>query len=89
MIYTGLLVLLCWLPIPYPITSLVTTHWRPGPESLINYVSFAAMTPAMLWLREAPGIFYWIPLAVVLFQLYVAPVLLALRMIQPGFRRIY
>lgn len=88
-IYAGLLVLLCWLPIPYPITSLVTTHWKPGFASLTNYVSFAAMAPAMLRLREAPGVFYWIPLIIVLFQLYAAPVLLATRMIRPGFRRVY
>ena len=88
-IYTILLVLLCWLPIPYPITSLITTHWKPGFESLTNYASFAAMVPAMLRLQEAPGIFYWIPMAFVLVQLYVAPVLLALRVIRPGFRRVY
>jgi phosphatidylcholine synthase len=88
-IYTSLLVLLCWLPIPYPITSLVTTHWKPGFESLTNYGGFAAIVPAMLWLREAPGIFYWIPLILVIFQLFMAPVLLALRIIRPGFRRIY
>lgn len=88
-IYACLLVFLCWLPIPYPITSLVTTHWKPGIASLTNYVSFVAMMPAMLWLQEAPRIFYWVPLIIVLFQLYVAPVLLALRVIQPGFRRVY
>jgi phosphatidylserine synthase len=88
-IYAILLVFLCWLPIPYPVTSLITTHWKPGFESLTNYASFAAMVPAMLWLQEAPGIFYWIPLIIVLVQLYVAPVLLALRVIRPGFRRVY
>jgi phosphatidylcholine synthase len=87
--YTSMLVLLCWSPIPYPITSLITTHWKPGFESLTNYVSFAAMVPAMIWLREAPAIVYWLPLALVLFQLYVAPVLLAMRVLQPGFRRVY
>jgi phosphatidylcholine synthase len=88
-LYTSLLILFCWAPISYPITSLVTTHWKPGFESLTNYVSFAAMVPAMIWLREANAIFYWVPLAVVLFQLGVAPVLLALRVLQPGFHRTY
>ena len=87
--YTAMLVLLCWSPIPYPITSLITTHWKPGFASLTNYVSFAAMVPAMVWLREAHALIYWLPLVLVLFQLWVAPVLLAARLLQPGFRRIY
>jgi hypothetical protein len=88
-VYTSMLVLLCWSAVPYPITSLITTHWKPGFESLTNYVSFAAMVPAMIWLREAPAVVYWLPLALVLFQLCVAPALLAMRLLQPGFRRVY
>ncbi len=87
--YTIGLVVLCWLPIRYPITSLVTTHWKPGLESVVNYLSFIAMVPAMWLLRDAPSIFYWPILVVMLFQLYVAPVLLAARVLRPGFRRVY
>ncbi len=88
-LYTCLLILLCCAPISYPITSLVTTHWKPGFESITNYVSFIAMVPAMIWLRDANAIFYWIPLTVVLFQLFIAPLLLGLRVLQPGFHRTY
>ncbi len=88
-VYTVALIVLCWLPIRYPITSLVTTHWKLGFESLINYLSFAALVPAMIWLQETPSIFFWPILAVMLFQLFGAPLLLALGAIQPGFRRRY
>ena len=88
-IYAAGLVLLCWLPIRYPITSLVTTHWKPGFESLTNYLSFLAMVPAMIWLRGAPAALFWALLALVLFHLYAAPILLALGKIRPGFRRAY
>ena len=44
--YTAALIVLCWLPVRYPITSLVTTHWKPGFASMINYASFLAMVPA-------------------------------------------
>ncbi len=87
--YTVALIALCWLPIRYPITSLVTTHWKPGFESLINYLSFAAMIPAVIWLRAAPVAFFWALLAVMLFHLFVAPALLAAGRIRPGFRRVY
>jgi phosphatidylserine synthase len=88
-IYTLALITLGWLPVRYPITSLVTTHWKPGLESLINYASFAAMIPALVWLRDAPAIFFWPPLILMLFHLFIAPVLLAAGVIQPGFRRVY
>lgn len=88
-LYTATLIALCWLPIRYPISSLVTTHWKLGFESLINYVSFAAMIPAMIWLRDAPAGFFWLVLAVMLFHLFAAPVLLAVGVLRPGFRRVY
>jgi phosphatidylcholine synthase len=88
-LYTVALVVLCWLPIPYPISSLVTTHWKPGFESLINYASFLALVPALLWLRQAPPPFFWLPLALMLFHLFVAPLLLAVGVLKPGFRRVY
>lgn len=88
-LYTATLIALCWLPVPYPITSLVTTHWKPGLESLVNYLSFAAMAPALIWLQDAPAAFYWPILAVMLFHLFGAPLLLAAGIIRPGFRRVY
>jgi phosphatidylserine synthase len=87
--YTSALVILCWLPIRYPITSLVTTHWKPGFESLTNYLSFIAMIPALVWLRAAPAVFFWPLLALMLFHLFAAPLLLAAGKIRPGFRRVY
>lgn len=87
--YVAGLTLLCWLPVRYPITSLVTTHWKPGFESLVNYLSFLAMVPALLWLREAPAFLYWPILALMLFHLAVAPALLAVGVVRPGFRRVY
>lgn len=88
-LYTVALIALCWLPVRYPITSLVTTHWKPGLESLINYLSFAAMVPALIWLQRAPSAFFWPILAVMLFHLFGAPLLLAAGVIRPGFRRVY
>jgi phosphatidylserine synthase len=87
--YAVLLVGLCWLPIRYPISSLVTTHWKPGFESLVNYLSFAAMVPALLWLREAPSLFFWALLAVMLFHLLATPWLLHRGVLRPGLRRVY
>lgn len=88
-VYTAALVMVCWLPIRYPITSLITTHWKPGFESAINYLSFAAMGPAFVWLQDAPAILFWPILAVMLFQLFVAPLLMATGAIRSGFRRVY
>lgn len=88
-VYTAVLVVLCWSPIAYPITSLMTTHWKPGFRSAINYLSFGAIVPAMLWLQETPAVFFWPILLLMLFHLFVAPALMAVRIIQPGFRRVY
>jgi phosphatidylcholine synthase len=88
-LYTVALILLCWLPIRYPITSLVTTHWKPGFESLTNYLAFIAMAPALIWLQDAPSLFYWPLLGLVVFQLFGSPVLLATGVLRPGFRRVY
>jgi phosphatidylcholine synthase len=87
--YAVALIILCWMPIRYPITSLMTTHWKLGFESLINYLSFIAMVPALLWLQDAPAVLFWPILALMLFHLFGAPLLLALGVIQPGFRRVY
>jgi phosphatidylcholine synthase len=87
--YTAALVVLCWSPITYPITSLMTTHWKPGFQSAINYLSFLALVPALVWLQRVPAPLIWPILLLMQFHLFVAPVLLALRVIQPGFRRVY
>ncbi len=87
--YTVALVLLCWSSIRYPITSLMTTHWKPGFQSAINYLSFAALLPALIWLQDAPAILFWPILGLMLFHLFAAPFLLAVGIIQPGFRRVY
>ena len=87
--YTLALVVVCWLPIRYPITSLMTTHWKPGFQSAINYLSFIALVPALILLQEAPAVLFWPILALMLFHLFGAPLLLAVGIIQPGFRRVY
>jgi phosphatidylcholine synthase len=87
--YTATLVVLCWSPIAYPITSLMTTHWKPGFQSAINYLSFLALVPALVWVQRVPTVLIWPILLLMLFHLFVAPVLLALRVIQRGFRRVY
>jgi len=87
--YAAALTLLCLLPIRYPITSLVTTHWKPGWQSVTNYLSFLVMPIALIWLERAPAVLYWILLANILAQLLLMPALLAARVIQPGFRRVY
>jgi hypothetical protein len=67
----------------------MTTHWKPGFQSAINYLSFAAMLPAIVWLQDAPALLFWPILALMLFHLFAAPLLLAFGVIQPGFRRVY
>ncbi len=88
-LYTIGLIVMCWLPVRYPITSLVTTHWKPGLESITNYLAFIAMVPGMILLRDAPAIFFWPLLVLMLFHIYITPVLLSTKVIRPGFRRIY
>jgi phosphatidylcholine synthase len=87
--YTVALVTLCWSPIREPVTSLMTTHWKPGFQSAINYLSFAAMLPAFVWLQDAPAPLFWPILGLMLFHHFAAPLLLGLGVIQPGFRRVY
>lgn len=87
--YTVALTVLCWSPVRYPITSLVTTHWKPGFASLINYLSFVAMIPALILLRDAPAVFYWAVLLMMLVHLFVAPLLMIVGVLRPGFRRVY
>lgn len=88
-LYTAALIVAAWSPIRYPITSLVTTHWKPGFASLTNYLAFLAMIPAWFLLQEGPRPLYALVLGLVLFQLVIGPVLLATGRIQPGLRRVY
>ena len=83
------LTVLCLAPIRYPINSLVTTHWKPGWQSVTNYLSFLAMPFTLIWLKDSPAAIYWALLGNILVQLLVMPVLLASGIIRPGFRRIY
>jgi phosphatidylcholine synthase len=82
----GLLVLVL-APVRFPITSLVTTHWQPGWQSTTNYLVALCAVPALVWLRQAPRLIYWLLLANVLAQLTVFPLLLRLRVLAPGFAR--
>lgn len=88
-LYAATLVALVLLPIPFPITSLVTTHWKPGWQSITNYLVVASALPIFLYVRDAPKLLYWLLFANVLLQLTVFPLLLRLGMITPGFRREY
>jgi len=87
--YAVALIALCWSPVRYPITSLMTTHWKFGFQSMVNYLSFAALIPALVWLQDAPALFFWPILVLMLFHLFGSPILLALGVIQPGLRRVY
>ena len=81
------LVVLVLLPIRFPITSLVTTHWQPGWQSLTNYLVALFALPIMLWLREAPKWLFWLLLANILIQITVFPLLLKIGVLKPGFIR--
>ena len=87
--YTAALIVLCWLPVRYPITSLITTHWKPGFESITNYLAMIAVVAALIQLRDAPSLLYWPVLIAVVFQLIGAPALMAAGVLRPGFRRVY
>jgi phosphatidylserine synthase len=88
-VYVLGLTALCLFPIRYPISSIVTTHWKPGWQSITNYLSFFAMPVAFIYLDKAPAFVYWILFTNVLAQLLVMPLLLALGVVQPGLRRVY
>ena len=85
--YAIILIHLVLLPIPFPITSLVTTHWQPGWQSITNYMVFLFAVPILLWLRETPKIIFWLLLANILIQLTLFPILLRIGIVKAGFRR--
>lgn len=76
-------------PVRFPITSLMTTHWKPGWQSITNYLVMFSAAPILMDLKHAPRFFFWILLANVFAQLTVFPLLLRLGSITPGFRRQY
>jgi phosphatidylcholine synthase len=87
-LYTAVLIVLALLPIKYPITSLVTTHWKLGWKSLVNYATFVFFVPIMIWLQDTWRPILWFMLGLVLVQLFVYPVLMRLGiLIRPGFDR--
>jgi phosphatidylcholine synthase len=87
-LYTAILILLCLVPVKYPITSLVTTHWRPGWKSVTNYATFIIFIPVMIWLEDTWPPVLWLMLFLILFQRYAYPVLMKLGiLVRPGFDR--
>jgi phosphatidylcholine synthase len=86
-LYAAGLVVLTVLPIRFPITSLVTTHWQPGWQSLTNYLIALGVIPVLLWLRDAPRVIYWLLLANIILQITVFPLLLRAEILKPGFNR--
>lgn len=88
-IYTAVLILLVISPVRYPITSLVTTHWKPGYKSITNYLTALFFIPVFVLLRSAPPVIYWLMLTVICIQLFIYPVLLGMRIIKPVFDREY
>lgn len=88
-VYTVVLIGLCLSPVKYPITSLVTTHWKPGYKSITNYLTALFFIPTFIMLKEAPAIIYWLMLFQISIQLLIYPFLLSLRVIKPVFDRKY
>lgn len=81
------LLLFVLLPIRFPITSLVTTHWQPGWQSITNYMIILFVIPILLWLDQAPKLIYWLLLGNILIQVGFFPILLRIGIIKPGFNR--
>jgi phosphatidylcholine synthase len=88
-IYTAVLIALCISPIRYPITSLVTTHWKPGYKSITNYLTAAFFIPTFILLKSAPPVIYWMMLFVIGIQLFIYPMLLSIGVIKPVFDRTF
>lgn len=88
-VYTVFLICLCLSPIKYPITSLVTTHWKFGYKSITNYMTALFFIPVFIMLQDAPAIIYWLMLIQIGAQLTIYPLLLSLGIIKPIFDRKY
>jgi phosphatidylcholine synthase len=88
-VYVAALIGLAWSPVKYPITSLVTTHWQPGYKSVTNYLTILFFVPVFIMLDSAPAVIFWAMLTALLVQLYVYPLLMRAKIINPGFNRSY
>ncbi|UCE67233.1 MAG: CDP-alcohol phosphatidyltransferase family protein [Candidatus Zixiibacteriota bacterium] len=88
-VYALILAGLCLSPVKYPITSLVTTHWKPGYKSITNYLTALFFMPVFILLKEAPSFIYWLMLIQICVQLFIYPILLGVGLIKPVFDRKY
>jgi len=88
-VYTAALIVLTVSPVKYPITNLVTTHWKPGYKSLTNYLTALALVPVFILLQNTPPVILWVVLAALCVQLVIDPILLHLHIIKPVFDREY
>src|SRR5262249_7869874 len=88
-LYAAGLILIVLVPIHFPITSLVTTHWQPGWQSITNYLVVLFVLPIFIWLRDAPKVIYWVLLVNIVLQLAVFPILLRAQVLRRGFNRRY
>lgn len=88
-VFATVLILLTISPVRYPINCLVTTHWKPGYKSIVNYLTTIFFVPVFLMLDQAPPAIYWIMLAAISVQLFVNPVLLGVGVLKPVFDRKY
>jgi len=88
-LYAAGLILIVLVPIHFPITSLVTTHWQPGWQSITNYLVVLFVLPIFIWLRDAPKVIYWFLLVNIVLQLAVFPILLRAKVLRRGFNRRY
>jgi phosphatidylcholine synthase len=76
-------------PVKYPINCLVTTHWKPGYKSIINYLTTLFFVPVFVMLDQAPALIYWIMLTAISVQLFINPLLLGVGILKPVFDRKY
>ena len=88
-IYTALLIILTVSPVKYPITNLVTTHWKPGYKSLTNWLTAIFLIPVFIFLKNTPDIIFIVMLAAIGLQLLIDPLLLRFRVLQPVHDREY
>jgi phosphatidylserine synthase len=86
-LYALILIFLVLSKIKYPITSLVTTHWKPGFKSITNYLTIIFFIPVIILLDTAPPVIFWVMFAAIIVQLTIYPALLTCGVIKPVFNR--